>query len=92
MDLYSFTLEPQQLPDYEMANYFVSTHPGSPFVRTLTAQLPTPAVRYILRGRAFTQDRGEDVAVRTLADDELGSVLAQTFGVELPPGLRIPES
>jgi N-hydroxyarylamine O-acetyltransferase len=90
MDLYSFTLEPQQLPDYEMANYFVSTHPDSLFVRTLTVQLPTPAIRYILRGRTLTEDRGDDLAMRTVAEDELASVLANTFGVELPPGVRMP--
>jgi N-hydroxyarylamine O-acetyltransferase len=92
MDLYTFTLEPQLLPDYEMANYFISTHPDSPFVRTLTVQLPTPAVRYILRGRALTEDRGEDVTVRTLADEELASVLARTFRVELPSRLCIPDA
>jgi len=92
MDLYAFTLEAQQPPDYEMANYFVSTHPDSPFVHMLTVQLPTPAVRYILRGRAFTEDRGDEVALRTLADDELASVLIETFGVELPPGVAIPHS
>src|SRR5262245_58384200 len=30
-DLYTFTLEPQQTIDYEMANYFTSTHPSSRF-------------------------------------------------------------
>jgi N-hydroxyarylamine O-acetyltransferase len=91
MDLYAFTLEPQQLPDFEMANYFVSTHPDSPFVRTLTAQLLSPTVRYALRGRVLTEDRGGEIATRTLAaDDELGAVLSQTFGVELPAGLTLP--
>jgi N-hydroxyarylamine O-acetyltransferase len=91
MDLYAFTLEPQQLPDFEMANYFVSTHPDSVFVRTLTVQLPAPAARFALRGRVLTEDRGGEVAARTLAaDDELTAVLSQTFGVERPAGLQLP--
>jgi hypothetical protein len=55
-------------------------------------QLPTPSVRYILRGRTYIEDRGDGVAVRTLVQDELASVLSKTFGVELPSGLRIPDS
>ena len=35
VDLYAFTREPQELADYEMANYWVSTHPSSRFVQTL---------------------------------------------------------
>jgi N-hydroxyarylamine O-acetyltransferase len=42
-NLYSFTLEPQTLEDFEMANHYTATHPDSPFVRTLIVQLPTPA-------------------------------------------------
>ena len=39
IDLYAFTFEPQFPVDYEMANHFTSTHPSSPFTRTLTVQL-----------------------------------------------------
>lgn len=91
MDLYAFTLEPQQLPDFEMANYFVSTHPESVFFRTLTAQLPSPSVRYALRGRVLTEDRGGAFVTRTLTtDEELAAVLSRNFGVELPPGVQLP--
>jgi N-hydroxyarylamine O-acetyltransferase len=91
-DLYAFTLEPQELVDYEVANYFVSTHPSSRFVQTLTTQIPTPEARYILRNRVFTVDRGPGaVTARTLADDEeLLAVLADTFGLRFPPDTRFP--
>jgi N-hydroxyarylamine O-acetyltransferase len=90
MDLYAFTLEPQEQPDFDMANYFVSTHPDSPFVRTLTVQLPEPTVRYALRGRVLSEDRGGELATRTLGSDrELAAVLAQRFGVELPAGVEL---
>lgn len=88
-DLYAFSLEPQHLADFEMANYYVSTHPESRFVQTLTAQLPTPEARFLLRNREFTVDRGDTAQSRVLADDdELLTVLAETFGLGFPPGTR----
>jgi N-hydroxyarylamine O-acetyltransferase len=90
-DLYAFTLEPQAPIDYEMANYYTSTHPDSRFLRTLTVQRATPEGRHILRGRELLLDRGADEAMtsRTIGDDEeLLAVLAETFGLKLPAGTR----
>jgi N-hydroxyarylamine O-acetyltransferase len=88
-DLYAFSLETQHLADFEMANYYVSTHPESRFVQTLTAQLPTPEARFLLRNREFTIDRGDTAQSRMLADDdELLAVLADTFGLRFPAGTR----
>jgi N-hydroxyarylamine O-acetyltransferase len=90
LDLYAFTLEPQQLADYEMASYYMSTHPDSRFTQTLTAQLPTPGVRNILRDRELIADRGDLVSTSTIADDDtLLAVLAETFGLSLAPGTRL---
>ena len=89
-DLYAFTLEPQELVDYELANYFVSTHPDSPFTAVVTAQRSTPEARYILRNRVLTTDRGTELATRVLADDaELVRVLAATFGLHVPTGREL---
>jgi N-hydroxyarylamine O-acetyltransferase len=88
-NLYAFSLEPQQLSDYEVANHYSSTHPDSRFVQTLTVQLPTPDARYMLRNREFIVDRGETVTSRMLKDDaELLDVLAGTFGLRFPAGTR----
>lgn len=90
-DLYTFSLEPQQLADFEMANYYTSTHPDSRFVRTLTVQLPTPKVRKVLRNREFTVDDGKSVTNRKIAGDvELLEVLAVEFGLRFPLGTRFP--
>jgi N-hydroxyarylamine O-acetyltransferase len=90
-DLYSFALEPQYPVDYEVANYFTSTHPDSIFRKILTAQKTTPEARYVLRNRTFTVNRAGDVSERTLtSDDELRSVLAETFGLEFPPETAFP--
>lgn len=91
IDMYAFTLEPQEMADYEMANHYVSTHPSSRFVQTLTVQLPGTRARYVLRNRELTEDRGSSAAAtRTIAgDEELLAVLADAFGLHLPPGTRL---
>jgi len=90
-DLYAFTLEPQQIVDYEVVNHYLSTHPNSRFVQTLTVQLPGPQKRMILRNHKLVEDRGAGVKLesRTLADeDELLQVLRQDFALDFPPGTR----
>ena len=90
-DLYAFTLEPQHLVDCEMASHYVSTHPDSRFVQTLTAQLPLPDVRFILRNRTFIAERPDRLAQTEVAsDDDLLRVLAETFHLEFPEGTRFP--
>jgi N-hydroxyarylamine O-acetyltransferase len=89
-DMYAFTREPQELADYEMANYWVSTHPSSRFVQTLTVQLPGVEVRHVLRNRELTQDRGSTTTTRTIVGaDELPAVLADVFGLHLEPGTQL---
>jgi len=90
-DFYAFTLEPQELVDYEVANYYVSTHPDSPFTRTLTAQLPAPEARHLLRNRELTVERATGPETRTVADGELPDVLARLFGLTVPPGTTLPD-
>jgi len=88
-DLYAFTLEPQHDVDFMMANYYVSTYPQSPFVRTLTVQLPSADCRQILRNRELVIDTGnvfERVILRD--DDELLDTLSSRFNLRFPAGTR----
>ncbi len=88
-DLYSLRRERDYPGDFEMANYYVSTHPMSPFVRRLTAQATSPEGRSVLRDQELTVTRGETVTTRTLSGDEdLRRVLAEVFGLEFPPETR----
>lgn len=87
-DLYAFSLEPQQMIDYEMANYYTSTHPDSRFVHTPTAQRMTTDVRYILRNRELITDSGKVVTTREVKDEELLDLLGETFGLSFPEGTR----
>src|SRR5207244_4125418 len=91
-DYYAFTLEPQHMADFEMANHFMSTHPDSPFVQRLTVQLPLPDVRNVLRGRELTIERGSGIESRAIADDELRALLATLFALDLPDDLRLPST
>jgi N-hydroxyarylamine O-acetyltransferase len=88
-DLYVFTLEAHHPIDFEMANHYVSTHPASRFVQTLAVQRQSPGRCYLLRNRELTVIEGETTSVRQIDDDEsLLTVLAETFGLEFPPGTR----
>ncbi len=88
LDLYAFTLEPHHPVDFEVANYFVSTHPSSRFLTTLTAQRTTRDARYTLRGADLTVTRPDGTTTRAVTEDELLAVLADPFGLHFPPGTR----
>jgi N-hydroxyarylamine O-acetyltransferase len=84
----AFTLEPQYAVDYELANYYTSTHPSSRFVQALIAQRLATDVRRMLRDREYSEHRGEIVTQRTLDDDEVLDVLADAFELRFPRGTR----
>jgi N-hydroxyarylamine O-acetyltransferase len=85
-DLYAFEPAARPAVDFEVANHYTGTHPESRFVKTLTAQLPGPEVRRILRNRAYAELRGDQATGREVAPEELLQVLHDRFGIEVPPG------
>jgi len=87
-DLYAFLPEARLSVDFEMGNHYTSTYPESRFIKTLTAQLPGPEVRRILRNRAYAEIRGDQVEGRELAVEELIPMLRETFGIDVPEGAR----
>jgi N-hydroxyarylamine O-acetyltransferase len=88
LDLYSFVPEERYPVDFEMGSHFTSTYPGSRFVQSLTAQLPTPEARHVLRNLTYTVVRAGATEERTLTVDELLPLLRQRFGIELPDDVR----
>ena len=85
LDLYVFTLEPQYLVDFEVANHYVATYPESIFVLNLLVQRPSPTARYVLRNQQFVVLDGGEPRMRMLtSDEEIDAVLAETFGLEVP--------
>jgi N-hydroxyarylamine O-acetyltransferase len=93
-DLYVFTLEPQLAVDFEPPNHYVSTHPDSRFVQTLTVQCVAPDSRRVLRNTLLTTTTPAGDNCRTLRDGaELLAVLAAEFGLTFPPDtLLLPAS
>jgi N-hydroxyarylamine O-acetyltransferase len=87
-DLYAFMPEPRFPVDFELANHYTSTHPESRFLKTLTAQLPGPEVRRILRNRAYAELRGDQAEGRELAPEEVLPMLREVFGIEVPEGAK----
>jgi len=88
MDLYTFTLERQYRIDYEVANYYVSTHPGAQFTQGLFVQQATPEARYFLHDNTLSVDRGSGAktAQPLATNDKRLAVLAETFDLHFPPG------
>jgi N-hydroxyarylamine O-acetyltransferase len=83
-DLYAFGPEPALPVDFEVASHFTSTHPGSPFVRTLTVQHSTAEARSILRGRTWTERRGDEVETHEITTDEACVLIRDRIGLDVP--------
>jgi N-hydroxyarylamine O-acetyltransferase len=83
--LYRFDLQEQQLPDYEVSNWYVSTHPNSLFVTTLIAARPDTDCRYALRNNQLTthhlDGRAEQRVLSTVT--ELRTALKDVFRLNL---------
>jgi N-hydroxyarylamine O-acetyltransferase len=84
--LYAFGTESYLLPDYEMANWFVSTHPDSVFVSTLMVARADVGRRYTLLNHMLAVHHTGGVTERRAlrSGDEIREALASTFGIALP--------
>ncbi|OWT54791.1 arylamine N-acetyltransferase family protein [Candidimonas nitroreducens] len=91
--LYRYDLSPQYLIDYEVANYYVSTHPHSLFTQNLIAARPVPQGRLALQNRDYTfypmEGQGEPQRRSLASGAEILAVLADDFGLDVAglPGL-----
>jgi N-hydroxyarylamine O-acetyltransferase len=83
--MYRFTVDPQSHSDFEMANWFTSTHPRGLFTQNLVAARVVGGSRVNLFNATVTI-RGPDgnLEQRTLADAQaLQQVLEEQLGLEL---------
>lgn len=84
LDMYTLTLEPQHASDVEMANYFTSTHPRSPFTGHAIVMRKTADVQHRLRDRELTTVRPDGSSTeRVLTDAEITSALREMFHLPL---------
>ncbi len=84
--MFLFSLEPQLPADYEVGNWFTSTHPESWFTRRLLIERLTGGARYTLSNTRLTERRRDGrVVERALASAaEVAEVLDGLFGLEPP--------
>ncbi|MGD9163640.1 MAG: arylamine N-acetyltransferase [Chromatiales bacterium] len=80
---YSFDLWPQQWVDFTPANYLNSSHPDSLFVQKLVVLKQHSNGRTTLFGNRLKHVNGDRSQVRMLREDEVGTVLRETFGLTL---------
>jgi N-hydroxyarylamine O-acetyltransferase len=89
--LYRFDLQEQHQIDYELANWYTSTHPRSFFVNGLMVARSEPERRYTLRNTEFSvYHAGGRQERRTLVSAaELRDALTGPFGLLLPAGTAL---
>ena len=81
--------EPQLDVDFELANWYASTHPSSLFRRTLMIARTTPQARYaLLQNRLTVRTPGGAVERSALTADEIERALADIFGLPVEPEWR----
>jgi N-hydroxyarylamine O-acetyltransferase len=88
--LWIATLEPQLPVDFELANHWVSTAVGSPFVNRLMLRALTPGGRTSVMNRDVTVVSAGKTEKYQLADRQaLRALLAGHFGFDLPDVERL---
>ncbi|MDD4932185.1 MAG: arylamine N-acetyltransferase [Methylacidiphilaceae bacterium] len=89
--LYRFDLQAQLAIDYEMANWYLCSHPASRFRKELIAARPDLGCRYALRNRELTIYRldGKTERRRLASGSEIRQVLESHFRLSLPEGARL---
>lgn len=84
-DLYGFSTEPVPLVDVEVANWFTSTHPRSPFVTGLIAGIQAEDGSHTMLsdwgGLALTEESASGTTVTPVERDEVPGLLATSFGL-----------
>lgn len=87
--VYDLSLTPCTPSDYEMANWFTSTHPSSIFRNVLMTAITLPEARHgLLFNRYSVRPRGEETQHAVLDADGLERVLSEVFGLPVEPSWR----
>lgn len=84
--LYRFDLQEQLLSDYEVSNWYVSSHPDSIFVTGLMAARPATDRRYALRNNEFAVHHLDGSTERRIFTEaaEIRETLEGAFRLILP--------
>lgn len=89
--MYIFDLQRQEDIDFTLGNWYVSTHPESPFAKQLMVALTGDGWRRTLNNGSFAVHRiGSASERRQVADvDELIGLLQSEFGIRVPGSARL---
>lgn len=84
--LYRFDLQEQLLPDYVVSNWYIATHPDSPFVTELRVSRPAPGRRYTLLNNQLTVHHLNGSTEQRLLTSiaEMRDTLENVFCIALP--------
>lgn len=85
--MYLFDLQRQEDIDYTVGNWYVSSHPESPFMGRLMVARTGDGLRKTLEGNRYALHRlGQKSVRREITDaDELIDLLENEFGLRVPP-------
>jgi len=83
-DLYAFVPEAREPIDFEVANWYTSTHPDSHFVTTLTAQQRTANGSRVLRNLSYSARVNGRFETHEIARADLVPLLRAEFGLDVP--------
>lgn len=91
--MYVFDLQVQGEVDYEMGNWYVSTHPASPFLGQLMVARIGPGVRHTLHNQNYALHRmGQPSERRQITEvEQLMNLLQGEFGLRLPDHPDLPQ-
>ena len=99
--LYVFDLTAHYAADYEVCNWYVSTHPGSHFVTSLVAARPEQAGRHVLHGTQYSfyplggeaekKQLGSVSEIKGLLEDVFRIRTAEVVGLDARLGKLITE-
>ncbi|XP_077798644.1 arylamine N-acetyltransferase 2 isoform X2 [Macaca mulatta] len=87
--VYSFTLEPRKIEDFESMNTYLQTSPTSAFTTTSFCSLQTPEGVHCLVGFTLTyrifnyKDNTDLIEFKTLIEEEVEEVLKNIFKISL---------
>jgi N-hydroxyarylamine O-acetyltransferase len=93
VDAWASTLEEDHAIDFEMANHYTATHPGSAFVNRITLRALTGDGRVTVMNRDVTLWlAGEPLSTQLADRAALRALLSECFGFDLPEvlELRVP--
>jgi N-hydroxyarylamine O-acetyltransferase len=89
--LYRFDLQRQALADYEVTNWYLSTHPRSHFLATLMAARAQADRRYALRNTELAVHHRDGYTERRVlaSGAEIRETLDTLFGIDVPAGADV---